>query len=285
MGHTSSRENPNRKRRPIIMNECSTEETKTYTSCASLAALGVKLNEMKLFEPIRQRVQIAQKTVKDRPIDKVYDGWIAMLAGAHGLVEINSRLRAEPALQAAFGRSRCAEQSVVQQTLDACTPENVQQMEEALDEIYRQSSQGCQHDFQREYLILDVDLSGMPCGPTAAFGSPGYFAKQRNRGGRQLGRVLASQYGEVVVDRLFEGTVQLNRALIPLMQAAERTLGLDEAKRRRTIVRVDAGGGSVDDLNWLLARGYQVSIKDYSTQRAERLAQSVTWWADDPKIN
>src|SRR5437762_10894063 len=113
MGHTSSRENPNRKRRPIIMNECSTEETKTYTSCASLAALGVKLNEMKLFEPIRQRVQIAQKTVKDRPIDKVYDGWIAMLAGAHGLVEINSRWRAEPALQAAFGRSRCAEQSVV----------------------------------------------------------------------------------------------------------------------------------------------------------------------------
>ena len=113
------------------MNECSTEGTKTYTSCASLAALGVKLNEMNLFEPIRRRVQIAQKTVKDRPIDKVYDGWIALLAGAHGLVEINSRLRAEPALQVAFGRSRCAEQSVVQQTLDACTQENVQQMEEA----------------------------------------------------------------------------------------------------------------------------------------------------------
>jgi hypothetical protein len=98
------------------MHECSTEGTKTYTSCASLAALGVKLNEMNLFEPIRRRVQIAQKTVKDQPIDKIYDGWIAMLAGAHGLVEINSRLRAEPALQAAFGRSRCAEQSVVQQT-------------------------------------------------------------------------------------------------------------------------------------------------------------------------
>jgi hypothetical protein len=266
------------------MNECSTEETKTYTSCASLAALGVKLNEMKLFEPIRQRVQIAQKTVKDRPIDKVYDGWMAMLAGAHGLVEINSRLRAEPALQAAFGRSRCAEQSVVQQTLDACTPENVQQMEEALDEIYRQSSQGCQHNFQREYLILDVDLSGMPCGPSAAFASKGYEASQRNRRGRQLGRVLASQYDEVVVDRLFEGTVQLNRALIALMQAAERTLGLDEARRRRTIVRVDAGGGSLDDINWLLSRGYQVLIKDYSTARAQRLAQSVTWWAQDAKV-
>jgi hypothetical protein len=267
------------------MHECSTQGTKTYTSCASLAALGVKLNEINLFEPIRRRVQIAQKTVKDQPIDKLYDGWIAILAGAHGLVEINSRLRAEPALQGAFGRSRCAEQSVVQQTLDACTPQNVQQMEEALDEIYQQYSQSYQHDFQQEYLILDVDLSGMPCGPTAAFASKGYFAKQRNRRGRQLGRVLASQYDEVVVDRLFEGTVQLNRALIPLMQAAERTLGLDEAKRRRTIVRVDAGGGSVEDVNWLLARGYQVIIKDYSTQRAKRLAQSVTWWAEDTKVD
>src|ERR1700736_297031 len=133
------------------MHECITEGTKTNTSCASLAALGVKLNEMNLFEPIRRRVQIVQKTVKDQPIDKIYDGWIAMLAGAHGLVEINSRLRAESALQAAFGRSRCAEQSAVQQTLDACTPENVQQMEEALDEISRQSSQGCHHTFGREH--------------------------------------------------------------------------------------------------------------------------------------
>lgn len=267
------------------MNECSTQETKKYTSCASLAALGVKVQEMNLFEPIGRRVQIAQKTVKDRPIDKVYDGWIAMLAGAHGLVEVNTRLRADPARPPAFGRSRCAEQSMVQQTLDACTPENVQQMEEATDEIYRQHSQGAAHDYRQAYQILDVDLSGMPCGPTAAFASKGYFAKQRNRRGRQLGRVLASRYDEVVVDRLFEGTVQLNRALLPLMQAAQRTLQLDGAKRARTMVRVDAGGGSVDDINGLLASGYQVIAKDDSTPRAKRLAQSVTWWADDPKVN
>jgi hypothetical protein len=123
MGHTFLRKNKPKERRPIIMNEWSTETTKAYTSCASLAALRVKVRAMKLFEPIRQKVKIAQKTVKDAPIEKLYDGWIAMLAGAHGLVEINSRLRADEALQAAFGRSRCAEQSVVQPTLDACTPE------------------------------------------------------------------------------------------------------------------------------------------------------------------
>jgi hypothetical protein len=95
------------------MNESITPPTKQFTGCASLAALGVKLRELKVFEPIAHQVQIAQKTIKDTPTDKLYDALIGLLAGAHGLVEINTRLRADSALQRAFGRPRCAEQSVV----------------------------------------------------------------------------------------------------------------------------------------------------------------------------
>jgi hypothetical protein len=127
-------------------------------------------------------------------------------------------------------------------------------------------------------------MSGLPCGPRAAFATKGYFAKQRNRRGRQLGRVLATDYQEVVVDRLFAGKTQLTRALQPLVLATERTLQLDEDKSRRTIVRVDAGGGSLDDVNWLLARGYQVHCKDYSGQQAKRLASSVADWYVDPHL-
>jgi hypothetical protein len=172
-----------------------------------------------------------------------------MLAGAHGLVEINTRLRSDPGLQAAVGLQRCAEQSVVQDTLDACTEENVRQMEQALDTIYRQHAQGYRHDYARAWQILDVDMSGLPCGPKAAFATKGYFAKQRNRRGRQLGRVLASRYDEVVVDRLFAGTAQLAAALQPLVTAAEGTLELDAAKRASTILRVDAGGGTLEHIN------------------------------------
>src|SRR5438876_2656508 len=266
------------------MNESTTPATKQFTSCASLAAIGIKLRELRVFQPIEQTVQIAQKTIKDSPTDKLYDALISMLAGAHGLVEINTRLRADVALQRAFGRRRCAEQSVVQDTLNACTTENVEQMEQAMDTIYRQHSQGYQHDYEADYQILDVDMSGLPCGPKAAFATKGYFAKQRNRRGRQLGRVLASRYGEIVVDRLFDGKTQLTRALQPLMQATETTLRLDEDKRKRTIVRVDAGGGSLDDVNWLLLRGYQVHCKDYSGQQAKRLAKSVQDWYVDPHL-
>ena len=226
--------------------------------------------------------EIAQRTIKDRPSDKLYDAFISILAGAHGLVEINTRLRADVGLQRAFGRTRCAEQSVVQDTLNASTAENVEQMEHAIDSMYRQQSQGYQHNYQASFQVLDVDMSGLPCGPKAAFATKGYFAKQRNRRGRQLGRVLASRYGEIVVDRLFDGKTQLTRALQPLMLAAEETLQLDEDKRRQTIVRVDAGGGSLGDVNWLLARGYLVHGKDYSGQQAKRLAKSVVDWYTDP---
>jgi hypothetical protein len=84
------------------------------------------------------------------------------------------------------------------------------------------------------------------------------------------------------VDRLFDGKTQLITALLPLVLAAEQTLDLTEAKRQRTLVRIDAGAGSVADINWLLSRGYHVLAKDYSTKRATLLAAQVTDWLTDP---
>jgi hypothetical protein len=260
------------------------EEVKAHFSAhASLAAIGIALRQRRVFEPIAEKVKIAQKTVKFSAIEKLQDAFIAILSGAHGLVEINTGLRPDLGLQSAFGRDGCAEQSVVQDTLDACTPENVDQMHAALEVIYRQQSQGYRHDYRREWQVLDVDMTGRPCGRKAAFASKGYFAKQRNRRGRQEGYVIATWYEEIVVERLFEGKTQLSRALRPLVEAAEKTLKLDKRKRWRTILRTDAGGGSAADINWLLARGYQVHGKDYSADRAQALAGSVAEWVTDPK--
>ncbi|HSH78914.1 MAG TPA: hypothetical protein VLA19_10330 [Herpetosiphonaceae bacterium] len=124
-------------------------------------------------------------------------------------------------------------------------------------------------------------MLGLPGGPKAAFATQGYFAKQRNRRGRQVGRVLATHYGELVVDEVFAGTTQLTTALQTLVEAAAATLDLDAASRARTIVRVDAGGGSLDDVNWLLTQGYQILVKEYSGKRARKLAASVTEWVAD----
>jgi hypothetical protein len=254
------------------------------TAHASLAALGVRLCQLDLLAPIRKQVQIPQKRVRYSPFEKLCDCFIALLAGAHGIVEVNLGLRADPALQAAFGRPACAEQSVIQDTLDACTATNVAQMEAAMDTIFRQYSRAARHDYDQQLQILDADITGMPCGKKAAFATKGYFAKQRNRRGRQLGRVLATCYREVVADRLFAGTVQLREALPPLVEAAERTLEVTEAQRARTILRVDAGGGTLADLNWALERGYLIHAKEYHAGRARKLAASVQHWVTDPRL-
>jgi hypothetical protein len=262
----------------------STTATTTFTPRAALAALGCHLQRLDLLAPIRAQVRIAQKAITHTPVEQLSDAFVTILAGAHGLVEVNTGLRSDPALQRAFGRRACADQSTIQATLNACTEENVAQLTAALTTIYRQHSRGYRHDYAARPQLLDVDLTGLPCGPKAALATKGYFAKARNRRGRQLGRVLATRYGEVVSDQVFAGTTGLATALRPLVAAAEQVLGLDAARRRRTILRVDAGGGSLDDINWLLARGYQVHTKDYSRQRARKLGRSVTAWLDAPEI-
>ena len=106
-----------------------------FTAYAGLSGIGRAFVARRIFRPIQERVQIAQKVVRYAPSDKLLDGFINILAGGVGMVEVNKRVRSEVGLQRAFGRRGCAEQSVVQDTLDACTPENVTQMQAALREV------------------------------------------------------------------------------------------------------------------------------------------------------
>jgi hypothetical protein len=54
-------------------------------------------------------------------------------------------------------------------------------------------------------------------------------------------------------DRLYPGNLDLTQAIRPMIEDCERTLSLDEAKRKRTVIR------------------------------AEGLAQAVKHWVNDPK--
>lgn len=257
----------------------------TYFSAqASLAAVCSHLHRLDILAPIREQVQIAQKTVRYTPFDKLRAALLLLLTGAGRLVEINTRLRPQAALLAAFGQQTCAEQSVVQDTLNACTQENVHQMQQALDTIFRQHSRAFAHDYQTDWQLLDIDLSGLPCGKQAEGATKGYFANQKNRRGRQEGRVYASRYEEIVCVRLYPGNTPTATAFWPLVEAAQETLQLSAAQRTRTLIRVDAGGGSLDDVNACLQAGYQVHCKDYSDQRVQRLLASVSAWYDDPRV-
>ena len=199
------------------------------------------------------------------------------------LSEINTRVRTDAALQRAFGRSTCAEQSVVQETLDACTVENVRQMKHAFKALMMSHSRTYRHPYSAKLQVLDVDMTGLPCGKSGEQAVKGYLSGYGVRRGRQMGRVMAPAYDEVVADRLYPGNLQLGDALPHLVEALERTLELDEARRRRTVLRIDAGGGSMNGINWLLKRGYHVHCKDISSKRAAHYALSVREWVSDPR--
>jgi hypothetical protein len=267
-----------------MFNSNTTELNCQITSRATLVALGLKIRQLGILKTMAHQVKIEQKTIKDSPVDKLTDVLVTILAGGQGLVEANTRLRSDPALQRAFGRSRCAEQSVISETLNACTAINVAQLEQAVQSIYQAHSAGYHHNYDQDWQVLEVDLSGQPCGPKAAFASKGYFVHQRNRRGRQLGRVYASLYDEVVVDQLYPGQTTLPQVLQSLVSRAAQVLELSRAKRSHTILRIDGHGGSRDDVNWLLAQGYQFQTKEYCGQRARQLAESVTAWYEDPHV-
>ena len=164
-----------------------------YSPRAALVAVGLKVNSLKLFEPIKQKVVILQKSIRHTTAQKLQGVFIAILAGAHGLSEINTRVRSDEALQRAFGRGACADQSVVQETLNACTELNVRQMKRATDVIFRRHSAAYRHNYTEGLQLLDVDMTGMPCGPNQEGARKGYFGENNIR---LLSRDVLGHVGE-----------------------------------------------------------------------------------------
>lgn len=204
----------------------------TYSPHASLSLISRYLNSLNIWSHLRQHVAIPQKRVIHHPHDKLLDVWLVMLAGGRGVVEANTRLRPDRALQLAFGRDGCAEQSSLSRTLSACTAETVTQLRACLTHTLRQHSQACAHDYARAWQVLDVDLTGLTAGATAEGATKGYFASRPSLRGSQL-----------------------EQGFQPLVSAAAAVLQLTEKRRKRTLLRVDGGGGSDANLNWALSAG------------------------------
>jgi hypothetical protein len=70
--------------------------------------------------------------VRYRPVEKVLDGLLGILCGAKTIAQSNGTIRLDPAVQRAFGRTGCAEQSTIARTLQASTAETVDQLRRGL---------------------------------------------------------------------------------------------------------------------------------------------------------
>jgi len=77
---------------------------------------------------------------------------------------------------------------------------------------------------------------------------------------------------------VFPGNRHTVRCLRPAVEGAENALELSAKQRKRTVWRIDGGGGSDDQLRWLLDRDYHLMVKGSSNRRAEALARQVRRW-------
>lgn len=263
-----------------------TPERKWFDSAhASLCVLGAYLSQIDFFRPLEQWVKIKQKVIKYSPVQKLEMLFVSLLAGAKAVSHTGRTLRIDRALQKAFRLPGCAEQSVIADTLDAASEADVMDLRQAVEAIFLHYSQARRHDFAQHILVLDLDLSPLPASAQAEGSERGYMGRSRSRTGRKLVRVRASAYQETVWEEVLSGrTVEKLAVLQEAVSQAERLLGLDgesteaAARRAQTEWRLDSGWGSEAMLNWLLARGYQVTSKFKSTARVRKLVQPIQAW-------
>jgi hypothetical protein len=254
------------------------KHTTMTTGRASLCALGEYLRRHCFFAPLREQVQIPQKTVRYRPADKLLDALGGILCGAKTIAQNNVTMRTDRAVQRALGRTGCAEQSTIARTLRACTAENVAQLEKVSWYYLKRYGVTPHHRFHDTQLWVDIDLTPMPIGAKAEGSERTWRGRNRSKTGRKTLRITASQYREILYETLLRGKATAVPALKAALLEVETHLGWTRERRAQIVLRLDGGFGTTEVLNWLLSRGYQVVAKISNQGRVQKLRQAIGPW-------
>lgn len=149
------------------------------TQFGPLVALGFYVRATDLLSPIYSRMQFPKGTHTEEPVEALIDLWISMLAGCRSVSQINTKIRPDRPLAAAWGRSQFKEQSTIARVLDGCSWEQVEQLRAAVDALYQWLGQSPRHEWSSSPLMVDIDLTGLPAGRQAEGSVPGYYSGKR----------------------------------------------------------------------------------------------------------
>src|SRR5919202_2009210 len=254
------------------------KDTMMPTSRASLCALGEYLRRHCFFAPLREQVTIPQKTVRHRPVEKVLDALVGILCGAKTIAQSNTTIRVDLAVQRAFGRTGCAEQSTIARNLQASTPATVDQLRRVSWYYLKRYGQTPHHRFTERLLWVDVDITPMPIGAKAEGSERTWMGRNRSKTGRKTLRITASAYRAILHETLLRGKASAVPALKTALGELETRLGWTRERRQRIVLRLDGGFGTTEVLNWLLSRGYQVVAKISHSGRVRKLRQELGPW-------
>jgi hypothetical protein len=148
------------------------------TKYAPLAALGANYETNRTLKTL-EKVQLEGQKRGVSASEKLKQVLISLLTGCEYISEVDSRLRSETGLAQAWGLEGYLERSSLALGLNQLTRMNLDQMEQSVGQIWHEHSRALQHDW-RGFLLLELDLSGLPSGKGAEGAEKGYFSGKKS---------------------------------------------------------------------------------------------------------
>jgi hypothetical protein len=211
-------------------------------------------------------------------MDKVLDAWVGILCGTKTIAQSNGTIRTAPAVQRAFGRTGCAEQSTSARTLRACPPANVAELARVSGDSLKRSGATPRHRFHEQRLGVDVEITPMPIGAKAQGSARTWMGRHRRNTGRKTLRLTARPSRAILHETLLQGKATAVPAFQAALNEVETPLGWTRERRAQSGLRLDGGVGTTDVLTWVLSRGYQVVAKSSHRGRVRVLRQHLGPW-------
>ena len=157
--------------------EFDTTDELTNSQFAPVAALMAYYEAQKVLEPLQSVTSATQKgdfTLAEKLEQAVW----SILTGCQYISVVNTKLRPERMLAQVKRIDHFAEQSTLAIAFNELTQMNLAQLEASVRQISHRCSRTRQHDW-RGFLMLDFDLSGLPCGKQAEGSTKGYFSGKK----------------------------------------------------------------------------------------------------------
>lgn len=149
------------------------------TNFAPLGVLGYCLTRSGFLAPVLSDLVLPIKGVDHAPNAKVLDVLVSILTGCRAISQVNTRIRPDIALARAWGRESFAEQSTLSRTLDAFGEEQIAQLRQGSEALFRRESRTLRHDFAQDWLWLDIDLTPLPASKHAESSTKGKIGGEK----------------------------------------------------------------------------------------------------------
>jgi len=192
-----------------------------------LVPTGHYAQKIGLIGLFKEHLKIRMKTVHHTPAEKIIELFVSMISGCPDVKTVNNRLVPDKLAAAAWCQKQFADQSQASLVLHRITPENLLQLEEIFQILFDEQSL-TRHHPRNEWLIVDVDMTGLPVSPSSKTyegATFGFMQKEKGKGYKLTCPYTGGEFGEVFGGLFDPGSAHCATKLVDLLLLIEKRVG------------------------------------------------------------